>query len=239
MPLLPGMALQAPRAALIEIKHALSGSSTRFELELWRLAPESWAHRPAVGRWLAKKAAYGLEAGSWSWGVWHTEACPVTGGAVSWGAYRIHAPDGRLLCHRFDCLERTAVAFVPGEPVLRRSQPVLAFLADDHRHRDADVPAMDDESEWVETSVATLSFHDLLLDFEVSAEGEVKTLDEDEVAAAVASAALSEAQQAHIAAFKAAFLADPELYTGAVDAEIASAEMHVQANGLSSGGGIP
>ena len=74
----------------------MDGSQHEFKLEHW-----SACDRYVVGRWVAVEGnPFGMEPGSYSWGVW-----PLMSGSV-WGAYRMHAPDGQLLKYRFDAVDR-------------------------------------------------------------------------------------------------------------------------------------
>ena len=93
------------RPVLEELKVKLDGTEHRFALELWLWAPSD----VVVGKWTAPGAnAYGIPAKSTSWGVW-----PL-GTHQSWGAYRIHGPDGVVLKYRFDALENARA--IDGEP---------------------------------------------------------------------------------------------------------------------------
>jgi hypothetical protein len=90
---LPG----APPGRLVEVKRKLDGTEQRFDLEPWLVTDEL-----VVGRWLAgPDNGFGLAAGSYSWGVWRPRL-PI-------GVYRLHAPDGALLLHRFDVIEDVEV----------------------------------------------------------------------------------------------------------------------------------
>ena len=80
-----------PAGRLLEVKERLQGAPLRFSIERW-LVTESLA----VGRWLAWDDRY-VAAGTSSWGCWWR--------GRSYGAYRIHRPDGSLRSYRIDGVE--------------------------------------------------------------------------------------------------------------------------------------
>ena len=84
-----------PTGRLLEVKERLQGAPLRFSLERW-LVTESLA----VGRWLALDDRY-VAAGTSSWGCWWR--------GRSYGAYRIHRPDGSLRSYRIDVVEAVRI----------------------------------------------------------------------------------------------------------------------------------
>lgn len=84
-----------PTGRLFEVKERLQGAPLRFSLERW-LVTESLA----VGRWLALDDRY-VAAGTSSWGCWWR--------GRSYGAYRIHRPDGSLRSYRIDVVEAVRI----------------------------------------------------------------------------------------------------------------------------------
>ena len=66
--------------------------TTMFDLELLYKDSEC-----VVGKWVAEEDSYGLEKGSYSYGVWLFDKF--------WTAYRIHRPCGSLVKYRFDACE--------------------------------------------------------------------------------------------------------------------------------------
>lgn len=86
-----------PASRLLEVKEKLSGEELRFDLERWLLTPDL-----AVGRWLAETDNLsGVPAGTYSWGVWWAGR-PI-------GVYRLHSPEGELLCYRIDAIEELRI----------------------------------------------------------------------------------------------------------------------------------
>ena len=136
----------------------LDGTVKSFCLENWTINQSS-PPLIAVGRWIAPASgAYGLPGGSFSWGVWPLSECPVSGGAVDWGAYRVHAPSGELLRYRFDCVER-AEMLVPApdqstDPVLRFYDLLLDFTVDP---KSGAVAVLDEDEVAAATADGTLS----------------------------------------------------------------------------------
>ena len=91
----------APAECMLEVKRKHDGSKKSFPIESWLWDPDG---EVVVGRWVAPKGnAYGLQEGSWSWGVW---GAGVFGEDVGLGAYRLHDADGSLRGYRFDVLDR-------------------------------------------------------------------------------------------------------------------------------------
>ena len=84
-----------PTGRLLEVKERLQGAPLRFSIERW-LVTESLA----VGRWLALDDRY-VAAGTSSWGCWWR--------GRSYGAYRIHRPDGSLRSYRIDVVEAVRI----------------------------------------------------------------------------------------------------------------------------------
>ena len=81
------------RSTLREIKVKVDGSKTKtFDLEFLYKDKDC-----VVGKWTANEDSYGLEKGSYSYGVWFFGKC--------WTAYRIHRPCGELVKYRFDACE--------------------------------------------------------------------------------------------------------------------------------------
>ena len=92
----------APTERMLEVKRKHDGSTKEFAIESW-LWEATAAREVVVGRWLAPKGnEYGLQEGSWSWGVWGAGVF----GDVGVGAYRMHQADGSLRGYRFDVLDR-------------------------------------------------------------------------------------------------------------------------------------
>ena len=84
-----------PTGRLLEVKERLQGAPLRFSLERWLVTEAR-----AGGRWRALDDRY-VAAGTSSWGCWWR--------GRSYGAYRIHRPDGSLRSYRIDVVEAVRI----------------------------------------------------------------------------------------------------------------------------------
>ena len=120
----------APARRIWEIKERLNGEQLRFELECWLQS-----ERLVVARWLAPPGnPYGIPAGTFSWGCWWRDR--------SYGAYRIHRPDGSLRAYRLDAVERVRIG---PQAVHYRDLLLDAWLTPDGALRLEDVEEVEEE----------------------------------------------------------------------------------------------